>query len=404
MNRVQALPDVSSWRSLITLSADENGISDIPDGFTSLTVLRSVDLSSNDIRVIPPEIARMDNLAMLRLSGNPLRDKKFTTASTEEVKATLAARLAPPETFDEPEQESPHAVAWQDFSQLPQQDKKPNNDDNVSNHSDDDFATPPTSAPQSPARSRSHTLSNQVWPIKRGGVLDRSETESSSLHPVVCSRVASENTIVEVHLQRNLFNTFPESLSFFADTLTILSLAHNHLVGETYLGASDANDGLDLPALRELNLASNRISGLVSLTAHLRAPALQKLDASMNRISTLPAGDALRTAFPNLDVLLVANNHLSELDPETIRGMRIVDVSNNDIDHLNPRIGLLGGVGGGLERLEAMGNRFRVPRFNILERGTETTLRWLRGRVPVAEMRAWREANQVDGEGDDDVD
>ena len=44
---------------------------------------------------------------------------------------------------------------------------------------------------------------------------------------------------------------------------------------------------------------------------------------------------------------------------------------------LNPRIGLLGGEGG-LKRLEVMGNRFRVPRWSVLERGTDATLRWLR--------------------------
>ncbi|KAG7149271.1 Leucine-rich repeat-containing protein 39 like [Verticillium longisporum] len=71
MNRLKALPDVSSWSSLLTLTADENSISEFPEGFFSLEKLRHVDFSANDIRIIPPEIARMDNLAMIRLSGNP---------------------------------------------------------------------------------------------------------------------------------------------------------------------------------------------------------------------------------------------------------------------------------------------------------------------------------------------
>lgn len=72
-----------------------------------------------------------------------------------------------------------------------------------------------------------------------------------------------------------------------------------------------------------------------------------------------------------------------------IKGLKIVDASSNDIAYLNPRIGLLGGPGG-LEKLDVTGNRFRVPRWNVLERGTDATLRWLRGRVPVAEMAAWK--------------
>ncbi len=109
----------------------------------------------------------------------------------------------------------------------------------------DHYATPPTSAPQSPTegRSRAATLSSQTWPVRPGGILDRSGTESSTLHPVVCSRVAAEHRITQVHLNRNLFSTLPEGFSFFAATLTALSLAHNQLVGEAYLC-----EALELPA------------------------------------------------------------------------------------------------------------------------------------------------------------
>ncbi|UZP37121.1 hypothetical protein NXS19_004937 [Fusarium pseudograminearum] len=114
----------------------------------------------------------------------------------------------------------------------------------------------------------------------------------------------------------------------------------------------------------------------------------------MNRINALPTD--LKEAFPNLNVLLASNNHIANLEPEMIKGITTVDVSNNDISHLNPRIGLLGGPGG-LQRFEVTGNRFRVPRWNVLERGTDATLRWLRGRVPVAEMGAWQgEENEPD--------
>jgi Leucine-rich repeat (LRR) protein len=163
-------------------------------------------------------------------------------------------------------------------------------------------------------------------------------------------------------------------------------LSHNQLVGEAYL-----TEELDLPALRELNLASNHLTGLKALTEFLHAPSLEKIDVTMNRLNSLPAD--LKEAFPSLNVLLASNNHIVDLEPEMIKGLKIVDLSNNDIAHLNPRIGLLGGLGG-LERFEVAGNRFRVPRWNVIERGTDATLRWLRGRVPVAEMAAWQ--------GDDD--
>ncbi|OLN97907.1 Leucine-rich repeat-containing protein 40 [Colletotrichum chlorophyti] len=406
MNRLQELPDISAWASLVTLTADENALSEFPPGFTSLEKLRHADFSANDIRVIPPEISRMDNLTMIRLSGNPLRDKKLISATTEQLKEVLAGRLEPPPSSNGNTDASSEVLVLEAT-----QDETPSRPpvalDTSTIREDqsdtDNFATPPESSPTSPtrsslspnlaARSRSQTLSKETWLVKQGGVLDRSNTNSSSLHPVVCSRVAAENKVREIQLHHNLFTCFPNSLSFFAETLAALSLAHNQLVGETYL-----TEELELPALRELNLVSNHITSLSPLTTHLNAPQLEKIDVSLNRITALPPD--LRAVFPRLVVLLAANNHLIELDPDTIRGLEIVDAGNNDITHLNPRIGLLGGSGG-LKRLEVSGNRFRVPRWNVLERGTDATLRWLRGRVPVAEMASWKQGQGDSGSNTD---
>lgn len=405
MNRIQALPDISTWVELITLTADENCINAFPEGLTDLRKLKSVDFSSNDIRTIPAEVGRMSNLGMLRLSGNPLRDKKLVTASIDEIKQTLVARLSPPlsamgnyENGDgliaealTSNEVSPLGAAFESESAASRQGRD--------EEDTDDFATPPTSVPVSPARKRSASM--LAWEVKPGGVLDRSNSQSSSLHPVACSKIATAHTIREVQLHHNLFSALPESLSFFAETLTVLSLAHNQLVGESFLGNSEE---LDFPALKEFNLSTNHITNLGPLITNFYAPNLEKLDVSVNRITYIPShndqetgGKVLRDAFPNLTTLLVANNHLDSLDPESIRGLRVFDATNNDIAHLNPRIGLLGGPGG-LERLDVTGNRFRVPRWNVLERGTEATLRWLRGRVPVADMAAWKAEKGVVGE------
>lgn len=412
MNRIQALPDMSTWAELITLTADENCINAFPEGLTELRKLKSIDFSSNDIRTVPAEVGRMASLGMLRLSGNPLRDKKFVTASIDEIKQILVARLSPPLSamgnYENSDGLIAEALTSNEVNPLGPAFGSELSASRQSREEDDtdDFATPPTSVHVSPARKRS--ASTLAWEVKPGGVLDRSNTESSSLHPVASSKLAATHTIREAHLHHNLFSALPESLSFFADTLTILSLAHNQLVGETYLGAGE---DLDFPALKELNLSTNHITSLAPLITNFFAPNLEKLDASVNRITHLPSnhdqetgGKLLRDAFPKMSILLVANNHLDSLEPESIRGLKIFDATNNDIAHLNPRIGLLGGPGG-LERLDVTGNRFRVPRWNVLERGTEATLRWLRGRVPVADMAAWKiERGVVTEEDVSDVD
>ena len=400
MNRLQSLPDMTTWTDLLTLTVDENSISGIPESFMGLEKLRHADFSSNDIRIVPPEIARMDNLSMIRLSGNPLRDRKFVSITTDELKEMLASRLEPPPPYQEPNQPSTitelmsKAVEPKEKSKVgrvsPQSDRS---------DGDDDFATPPTSAHHSPAhsrsdtisslRSRSQTLSAQSWPVKGGGLLDRSRTESSSLHPVVCSKVAADHKVKIVYLQHNLLSSMPNTLSFFAATLCTLCISNNQLVGETYL-----EEELDLPALKELNMSSNRITTLEPLAKFLCAPLLEKVDVSLNRINAIPV--SLKEAFPALTILLAANNHIVELDPQSIKGLKIVDASSNDISFLNPQLGLLGGRGG-LQRLDLMGNRFRVPRWSTLELGTDATLRWLRSRVPVAEMAAWKKENGDDG-------
>ncbi|KAH7040824.1 uncharacterized protein B0I36DRAFT_235717 [Microdochium trichocladiopsis] len=384
MNRIQSLPDIGSWKSLLTIHADENLITEFPQGFLKLGNLRHVDFTSNDIRVVPAEISQMSKLDMLRIAGNPLREKKFASFSTEELKTVLAARLAPQE------EELPNSVddlgGLTDYmdggaSQATQAEPAAQRQDRADSDSED-FATPPTSAHNSPLRQRSNTATAMSWPVKQGGVLDRSATQSSSLHPVVCSKLAAQETIRDIRLHNNTFTSIPSSLSFFADTLTSLSISHNELVGEGYIGP----DVLDLTALTELNMSSNRITSVTPLTTLLRAPNLAKLDLSRNRITTLPV---MREFFPSLTILLINDNHLEDLSDASIKGLKIVDARNNDIAHLNPRIGLLGGSGG-LERLEVTGNRFRVPRWNILDLGTEATLRWLRGRVPVAEIAEWK--------------
>lgn len=404
-NRLQELPNMSSWTSLLTLQADENSISSIPESFAGLSKLRQADFSGNDIRALPAEIARMDSLSMMRLSGNPLRDKKFVTATIDEIKDTLAGRLEPPPPYQE--QGDPTNITSLMGQIVDVRDKHiirgpvPPIDD--ASDGDDKFATPPTSAPHSVAHSRDNSLNelpahlqpiqDDGWTVKAGGVLDRSQTESSSLSVSKCTEVASKQQVKQLQLHHNTFTALPVPVRAFASTLTSLSLAYNQLTGD-YL-----TEILELPALTEISLVSNRITTLAPITDYLQAPALEKMDVSFNRIATLPTD--LLACFPKLSIFLAANNSFTELDPESIKGLKIVDVSNNDIGQLNPRIGLLGGVGG-LERLEVSGNRFKVPRWNILEQGTHATLHWLRGRVPRDEMTQWRQANGEDSS--DDVD
>ncbi|CZR61235.1 related to receptor-like protein kinase 5 precursor [Phialocephala subalpina] len=343
INRLTGLPDMSSWVSLLTLAAEDNNIASIPDGFVTLPKLRNVDFSGNNLRVLDDRIGRMASLDIFRISGNPLREKKFSGMTTEDLKRALKARLAP-----EPEEEG------------------------IDKEADGDGAF--YSAPVSPISPRP---SSSDWPVKFGGILDRSGTQSHSLNPVAAADVAANNAIKVLELHHNIFKEIPSSIAFFATTLTTLSISHNELTSDTFL-----KDDLELPALKELNLSSNTFNSLQPLIQHLKAPQLERLDISFNRLTSLPI---LKPYFPNLITLLASHNTIRELSPESIKGLRTVDCSSNEINSLNARIGLLGGPGG-LVSLDVSGNRFRVPKYTILEKGTEATLAWLRDKIPAGEQ------------------
>lgn len=341
VNRLTKLPNLESWTALLTIAAEDNNIDSLPEGFTSLQKLKNVDFNGNNLRVLDDRIGAMENLDVLRISGNPLREKKFSGMTTEDLKRALKARM-------EPDEEEEHTK---------EHDQDP----------EGAFYSAPVS-PMSPPRPGSSD-----WHVKPGGILDRSGTQSFSLNPVAAADVAAFNQIKVVELHHNLFKEIPASIAFFASSLTILNISHNELNSDTFL-----RDDLDLPSLKEFNLSSNTFNSLQPLILRLKAPNLERLDISFNRLTSLPI---LKSHFPNLVTLLASHNTIRELSPESIKGLHTVDCSSNDINSLNARIGLLGGPGG-LQRLDVSGNRFRVPKYTILEKGTEATLAWLRDRIP----------------------
>jgi Leucine-rich repeat (LRR) protein len=322
-NRLISLPDVSSWTSLTSLLVGENKLKSLPKGFASLQQLRTADLTGNDITQLDDKIALMDGLEHLTIAANPLRERKFLSMNTEDIKRDLASRLQP---ADDP------ATADVDL---------------------DDEAT--------------GTIEHSLWQPNRHGMLDLSNKALDNLDESGLKVFADQ--IHQVHLQQNIFEAIPTTLTLLSH-LTLLDLSKNGV--ETALSVP-----LELPKLRELRLSGNRIRSFEPLTAHLTAPSLQILDVSRNSLSgSLPI---LRSSFPELITLLASDNGLSDVSAEALTGLRIVNLSNNDIERLEPRIGLLQGT---LTGFEVEGNKFRVPNWQVLRKGTDAVLTWLRDKIP----------------------
>ena len=225
------------------------------------------------------------------------------------------------------------------------------------------------------------------WRVKSGGVLDRSYTDLKELDVRNLESVISED-IRCLYLHHNELRNFPApALSMLAGSLTDLDLSNNPLDDTALL-----TQAVTLPNLRTLSLATANLRSLEPLTTNLSAPSLSFLDVSCNRLAgALPC---IRQIYPNLLTFLAADNKINSLEFEAVQGLQVLDVSNNNINSLPPTIGLLRaagssknwGGGSALKRFEASGNLFKVPRWQIVSKGTDAILEWLKNRIPEDEL------------------
>lgn len=337
-NRITSLPDLSGWAELLTMDLSDNQLSSIPAGFTSLKKVKQVSLRGNNLRTLDPRIGLMESLENLQLSGNPLRSRRALTLVTEDLKADLRSQLEP-ESEDAGLQDAP----------VPAKPLAESTSDDVE-----------TQAPKN-------------WPVSSGGVVDRSSTGLETIDESVLQATAADQAIRRLELHHNQLCSIPAALSILGGTLTQLDLSHNKLPSDLYLVSP-----LDLPHLQTLKLSCNNISTLAPLISHLSAARLSTLDVSANQLSTLIP---LRATYPSLTTLVASDNSISDLSVDAIKGLEVVDLGNNDIGHVPPNLGLLKG----LQRLDLAGNRFKVPSWAVLQKGTPALLEWLRGKIPAGE-------------------
>jgi Leucine-rich repeat (LRR) protein len=344
-NRLTSLPSVESWVNLQTLVVGENKVTAFPEGFTSLMNLRTADFTANDITQIDEKIALMA-LTHLTLAANPLRERKFLTMSFDDMKRALASRLAP--------EDAPVVEEILGDGSI-----------------EDQVSTP------------------QGWQVTPSGTLDLSAKSLTELDESALNAVADD--IRQLYLQQNAFESIPMVLSQVT-FLNVLDLSKNNI-------ATILTSPLFLPRLKELRLNGNKLMSLDHLTTRLAAPSLQTLDISNNRLTgTLPT---LRTSYPALISLIACDNTISEVPAESLSGLKIVNLSNNDIERLEPQIGHLAGT---LTSLNVEGNKFRVPNYQLLQKGTDAVLAYLRDRIPRESWVSEKSDATVFFDADDGVD
>lgn len=352
INRIKYLPRISGWQSLAVLSAEDNGLAELPEGLVGLQSLKNVDLTGNNITRLDEKIGLLEGLTSFRIANNPLRERKLLSMSSDEILLAMRSRCEPdPQDTDD----------------------------------EGSVATQFTLAPETPALESG-------WQVRAGGLLDRSYSEMTELETWKLEMIDLQE-IRRLELQHNEISRFPVSaLEMLAENLTELDLSHNPLDSAELLSSP-----LELPKLQTLNLSAAGITSIESLLANLKAPALNVLDVSNNRLTgPLPH---IREIFPELKSFLVSDNRLVSLDFEAAQGLQVLDISNNDIESLPPKIGLLAaersprnwGTGSALRRFEVAGNRFRVPRWQVVAKGTDAVLQYLKEHIPAQDMPEWEE-------------
>ena len=340
-NRVKQMPEVLGWTELLTLTISGNRLSSLPESLISLKKLMSIDVSRNDIKKLDERLGLMDSLTMLRIANNPLRERKFLTMDSDTLKRELRSRLLP--------EESPEIT-----------------EGNVMSYQGSGLA------------AGTDTTIPKAWHIKPGGIIDRSSANLEAMEPSDLDSLNQETDVKTVILHHNLFTQLPQAIELLGNSLRTLDLSRNKLTGSSCYILTN----LSLPNLRSLNLSNNAITSLSPLMDFLSAPQLSEMNVSRNRLTSLPA---LRGSFPALASVFASQNNMSELHAEPVKGLQVLDVSGNAIVHLEPVLGLLGSHG--LKTLLIGANKFRVPRRDVIDKGTEAVLTWLKNRITEEEMQ-----------------
>ena len=333
-NKISTLPNMINWKEIVRFIAGNNQMEMLPEGLVSLTAIKSIDLNSNKLTRIDDRIGLMVNLQALEIKNNPIRERRLLSLNLEDLKAELRTRLLASELLISP--------------------------------------LSPTAATKFP-KTGEVANDNEPWTIQ-SGVLDRSNSKLRDLDHTNLASIIEAN-VKSMVLHHNALQKIPLAIADLGFSLATLDMSYNKL------GQSDAflTQRLPLPNLQTLNLASNSLTSLSPLTQNMFAPSLRTLNISFNRLVNLPS---LREAFLGLTKLLASNNRIVDLEVGSICGLHILDVSSNEITHLPPKLALLQGE---LKTLMVGGNRFRVPSWGVVQKGTEEILNWLRTRIPEGE-------------------
>lgn len=302
-----------------TLDISSNLFSDVPSTVLELHELIRLDVSANHLRVLRPDLGKLEHLAVINWEGNPLRSVPRNVTMVELIES-LRSKM----TLED------------------EKDNKAVNDDDVDatgglvtaagdNATEEKMDEPTPAADQTPT-------------VRASGTLDLSNQQ---LDDVIHDTLTQSNmTPATIQLHHNRLQAIPVTLELFANTLVHLYLHHNR-ISQLSLTSFPV-----FASLKTLSLANNRIASIeITSEAESSFPKLVELDVSFNALTILP--EDLTAHLPSLRTLRANSNQIGKISAKSLENLEVIDLANNDIAYLPPEIGRIRSI----KELMLYGNR-----------------------------------------------
>ncbi|ORX49156.1 L domain-like protein [Hesseltinella vesiculosa] len=330
---------------LVTLDVSSNKWTRVPDSIMTLQSLERLDVGANQLLRLHPELGLLPELKVLSWEGNPLRSAPRGTSMIQ-LLTSLRISYENGNADQDDEDNSPSA---------------PPSDDSYNT------AVPSTTNVPAAAPSVDEPLPGQTTQLQ----LDLSKRQWTEIQT---NELGKYRGVKVLQLQQNMLKVMNLcDLSMFIPTLVTLSLDNNKLDSFPLM-----EPHVVFPCLKTLHLANNQIKEFGVDGAESSFPALNELKINNNLLAQLP--DRLSTiVLPSLRVLLANGNRLESLDPDSVTQLEVLDIGNNELMVLPPRLGLVTSI----RELTVYGNRFRVPQPSLLSQGTAAVMTFLRRRAGV---------------------
>lgn len=315
-----------SLPQLKVLDLKDNKIEKLPDEINMLQSLMRLDLSNNSILSIPNNLSTLAHLVSLQLDGNPIRSirRDIIQSGTARIMKTLRDRAG---QISQPQGSQSTIIG--DSSTFPDKYKM--------------------------KKTRSLAL----------GMKALAEVPDSVFE------AAKEAEVTVVDLSKNRFTAIPDGLQFLSNDLTELNFSTN-LLSNLPVFISQ------FKRIMYLNLSKNKFTTLPSEIGLLLT--LRELNLNNNNLEAIPV---CVFDLVHLEILLLADNKITEIDATgeglgALKRLATLDLSNNNIEVVPPILGNMKQI----RALEITGNKFRQPRHQILAKGTESVMAYLRDRIP----------------------